>query len=201
LLHISEVEKRNEKIEDIIKVNNIVEVKVVKLDSIERKIGLTLVRVLTPEELEAFEQKKLELTQPTVIEKTTEKHEKEPEKVAEPSAPASVLGAQLAALQERRAREAAERENAAQQVEEVEEKTQVEEEPQNSEQSVIEQQEALLEQLEAQADIQAQLKAQAEDDTTEIEQTEIEQEAQSEEQADTALLSQPDIDEVAEDTK
>jgi small subunit ribosomal protein S1 len=113
LLHISEVGKGAAKPE--VKVGEDIEVKVVKLDPVERKIGLTLERILTPEEVEAVAQKKLEPLQAEVQPepaaqapaKPAEVAPEEPEKV--PSAPPSVLAAQLAALQERKAREAAER--------------------------------------------------------------------------------------------
>lgn len=113
LLHISEVGEQGVKPE--VKVGDDIEVKVVKLDPVERKIGLSLVRILTAEEVESLAQKKLEPVQAEVqpevaaqAEKPPEEAPEQPEEVSPPSPP-SVLAAQLAALAERRAREAAER--------------------------------------------------------------------------------------------
>lgn len=156
LLHISEVGKGDVKPE--VKVGEDIEVKVVKLDPVERKIGLTLVRILTPEEVEAIAQKKLEPLQAEVQPepaaqvpaKPAEAVPEEPEKVAPPEPP-SVLAAQLAALQERRAREAAERAKAEAQAEaqpQAEPEAQPQAEPEPQPQPELEPQPQQVEQIE-----------------------------------------------------
>jgi predicted RNA-binding protein with RPS1 domain len=107
LLHISELaDRRVDTASEVVKPGDIVEVKIIRLDRTERKLGLSLVKVLSPEEAATAELGPKEIAPvPATPEPPVE--ERKPEPAPQPGQ--YLLADQLKALQEKRAKEEAER--------------------------------------------------------------------------------------------
>ena len=107
LLHISELAgRRVESANEVVKPDDIVEVKILRLDRTERKIGLSLVKVLSPEEAATAvlgPKEPAPVTRPAGDARgEAPKAEEEPSLVAEPGQ--YLLADQLRAFQQKRAR-------------------------------------------------------------------------------------------------
>jgi small subunit ribosomal protein S1 len=104
LLHISELaDRRVDSASEVVKPGDVVEVKVIRLDRNERKIGLSLARVLPPEEAATAELGPKEVAPAARVPEPV-REEPEAEPVAQPGQ--YLLADQLKALQEKRAQEA-----------------------------------------------------------------------------------------------
>jgi small subunit ribosomal protein S1 len=112
LLHISELaDHRVDAASDVVKPGDVVEVKVIRLDRTERKIGLSLVRALPPDEALTAQLGPKEIArpaEPVAVVKTPVEKEEEPEPAPQPGQ--YLLADQLRAFQERKAKQEAERE-------------------------------------------------------------------------------------------
>jgi small subunit ribosomal protein S1 len=113
LLHISELaDRRVDSASEVVKPKEIVEVRVIRLDRNERKIGLSLARVLPPEEAAQAQlgPKEIAPVAEPARAPEAERVEKKPEPVPQPGQ--YLLADQLKAFQEKKAKEQAQRETA-----------------------------------------------------------------------------------------
>ncbi len=108
LLHISELaDRRVDTASEVVKPGDVVEVKVIRLDRGERKIGLSLVRVLPAEEAATAQLGPKEIAPAPEVPEV--KREEKPEAEPVPQPGQVLLADQLKALQEKRAKVEAER--------------------------------------------------------------------------------------------